>query len=156
MLRHLSPTSLSFLLSIFNNIWTTGNFPPHWREAIVLPFLKPNKTGTLPQDYRPIALTSCLCKLMEWMINFRLMWYLEYHQIISPNQFGFRRGKSTANPLAYAETLITSAFARRESVLAVFLDLEKAYDTTWWHHILQQLYLHGIRGNMGFYKILPL
>lgn len=69
-------------LSLFNNIWKTGNFTPHWREDMVLPFLKPSKTGTLPQ-----ALTSYLCKLMERMINFRLKWYLGYlksfHQVHS-------------------------------------------------------------------------
>ena len=151
MLRHLPSSSLSFLLTIFNHIWTSGNFPSHWRDALILPFLKPNKSGTLPQDYRPIALTSCLCKLLERMVNFRLMWYLESHNLLSPSQFGFRRARSTADPLAHFETYITSAFARHESVLAIFFDLEKAYDTTWRYHILQQLSSLGLRGNMGVF-----
>lgn len=64
------------------------------------------------------------------MVNFRLMWYLESHNLLSPSQFGFRRARSTADPLAHFETYITFAFARHESVLAIFFDLEKAYDTT--------------------------
>ena len=54
------------------------------------------------------------------------MWYLESHNLLSPSQFGFRRARSTADPLAHFETYITSAFARHESVLAIFFDLEKA------------------------------
>lgn len=100
------------LLAIFNNIWMAGNFPPHWSEALVLPFLKPNKPGS--QDYRPITFTNS-----QRMVNFRLMWYLEHH-LISPNQFGFRRDRSPADSLAYFQIQITPAFARCHSVLPVF------------------------------------
>lgn len=79
---HLPFSSLSFLLAIFNNIWTDGNLPPHWLESLPT-FCKPNKSGILPQDYRPIALTSCLCKLLERMVNLSLMWYLDRIWILS-------------------------------------------------------------------------
>ena len=151
MLRHLSPPSQSFLLALFNRVWVTGDFPPQWREALILPFLKPNKPGTQPQHFRPIALTSCVCKLLERMINYRLMWYLESKSLLSSSQFGFRRARSTADPLARLHTCVTSAFARRESVLAVFFDLEKAYDTSWRYHILHQVSCAGITGNMGVF-----
>lgn len=151
MIKHLSPTSLTFLLAMFNRIWMKGEFPTSWREALILPFLKPNKSGSLPQDYRPIALTSSLCKLLERMVNSRLRWYLESKSLISSSQFGFQRAKSTADPIAYLETYISTSLARQESVLAVFFDLEKAYDTTWKYHILQQLTFFGITGNMSFF-----
>ena len=151
MLRHLSAVSLTFLLRLFNRVWQSGDFPPQWREALVLPFSKPGKSGSHPQDYRPIALTSCVCKLFERMINFRLMWYLESKSLLSSSQFGFRRARGTAEPLARIHTCITSAFARHESVLAVFFDLEKAYDTTWRYHILSCLHSVGISGNMGVF-----
>ncbi len=113
-------------------------------------FVKPGKSGCLPNDYRPISLTSCLCKLLERMVNFRLMWYLESKNL-SPCQFGFRRARNTADPLTHIDTYIESAFARRESVLAVFLDLEKAYDTTWRSQILHQLPSLGLKSNMAFF-----
>ena len=151
MLRRLPALSMTFLLALFNRVWLSGDFPPQWREALVLPFLKPGKSGALPQDYRPIALTSCVCKLLERMINFRLMWFLESKCLLSPSQFGFRRARGTAEPLSRLHTYIASAFARRDSVLAVFFDLEKAYDTTWRYHILRQLSLVGISGNLGVF-----
>lgn len=56
---------LSILLAIFNNIRTAGNFLPYWLEALILPFFKLNKSDNLTQKCCPIALTSCLCKLLK-------------------------------------------------------------------------------------------
>ncbi len=76
MLKHLPLSSLTFLLALFNHVWTKGDFPPpSWREALILPFVKSGKPAFLPNDYRPIALTNCLCKLLERKVNFRLMWH---------------------------------------------------------------------------------
>ena len=70
----ISYVSLLLLLNILNKIWITGDFPPDWRKAIIIPIPKPGKDPTNP-NYRPIALTSCICKTMERMINRRLVWY---------------------------------------------------------------------------------
>src|SRR5258706_385761 len=43
MLKHLPEVALDTLLRIFNNVWQTGNFPPSWREATVIPIAKPGK-----------------------------------------------------------------------------------------------------------------
>ncbi len=76
------------------------------------------------------------------------MWHIESKNLLSPCQFGFRRARSTADPLTHIDTYIKSAFEGRESVLAVFFDLEKAYDTTCRYHILHQLASLGLKGNM--------
>ena len=44
---------------------------------------KPGKDTSDPSNYRPIALTSCICKVMERMINSRLVWYLERNKLLS-------------------------------------------------------------------------
>ena len=83
LLKHLPSSSLLLLLNIFNNIWLSGNFPSDWRKAIVIPIPKPGKDPTNPTNYRPIALTSCICKTMERMINRRLVWYLESNKLLT-------------------------------------------------------------------------
>ena len=65
LLKHLSDESLEVLLRIMNDIWTSGDFPETWHQAIVVPIPKPGKDPTNPTNYRPIALTSCICKTME-------------------------------------------------------------------------------------------
>ncbi|GBO20697.1 hypothetical protein AVEN_140344-1 [Araneus ventricosus] len=69
MIRHLDADSLTNLLSLFNRIWKEQVYPSQWREAIVIPILKPEKDPSNLLNYRPIALTSCLSKTLERMIN---------------------------------------------------------------------------------------
>ncbi|GBM61871.1 hypothetical protein AVEN_239142-1 [Araneus ventricosus] len=76
-LRHLNTTSLSNLLFLFNRIWTEQKYPSQWHEAIVIPILKPGKNSSNPLNYRPIALTSCLFRTLERMVNVRLIFELE-------------------------------------------------------------------------------
>ena len=83
MLKHLPDTSLETLLNIFNYIWTTGKFPEDWTLATIIPIPKPGKDPAESNNYRPIALTSCLCKTLERMINKRLTWFLESNNHIS-------------------------------------------------------------------------
>ena len=148
MLKHLPIISTLFLLSLFNFIWKNNVFPSLWKTAIVIPIPKKNENLNDVKNYRPIALTSCVCKLMEKMVNTRLVWYLEYNNIFHENQYGFRNGHSSVDVLVRIDTYIKNAFAMKEHVIAVFFDLEKAYDTTWRHHILKTLFNLGIVGEL--------
>lgn len=60
-------------------------------------------------NYRPIALTSNLCKLMEKMIVSRLNYVLESKEALATNQYGFRKGRSTLDALVKLETEIKKA-----------------------------------------------
>ena len=73
MLKHLSNDALLTLLNILNKIWDSGKFPTSWCTSTVIPVPKPGKDTSVPSNYRPIALTSCICKVMERMINSRLV-----------------------------------------------------------------------------------
>ena len=121
MLKHLPNNALSTILHIFNDIWATGVFPESWRLATIIPIPKPGKDTAESSNYRPIALTSCLCKTLERMINKRLVWYLESNDLISPIQSGFRFERNTNGHLIRLETFIRDAFVNREHVVSVFL-----------------------------------
>ena len=149
MLRHLSESALEFLLYMYNVIWRTCDFPGVWRDAVVLPFFKPGKDPTVPESYRPIALTSCVCKLMEKMVNGRLMHVLEKSNVISPYQYGFRKMRSCEDTLARLECDIRQAFKKGQHLVAVLFDIEKAYDKAWRYHILRKLHQCNIRGSLG-------
>ena len=135
-LKHLPDSSLLVLLKTFKDIWETGNVPKSWKEATIIPKLKPGKDNTNPNNYCPIALPSCICKTSEHMINERVVWYLETNNIITEFQSGFRHQRSTNDPLVRLETFFHEAFIKKEHLVAVFFDLEKAYDTTWKYGIL--------------------
>ena len=152
MISHLPLSSKMFLLDVLIRFWVSGSSPESWKISIIIAFLKLGKDPYLPQGYRPIALTSCICKIYERMVNVRLVWYLESKKLLSNRQFGFRKGKSTLDPLLIVTREIQNAFAVQNQTIAVFFDLEKAYDTTWRGGILKQMAEWHIGGNM-FYCI---
>ena len=88
---------------------------------------------------------------MERMVNDRLVWYLEKNKLIATVQIGFRKQRGTLDHLVRFETLIREAFIKKEHVVSVFFDLERAYDTTWKYGIMNDLYDFGIRGRLAYF-----
>ena len=130
LLKHL-PDAFLLLLNICNNILISGDFPPDWRKAIIIPIPKPGKDPTNPTNYRPIALTTCICKTMERMVNRRFVWYLESYILLTNVQCGFRSRRSTVDHLLRFLNVLHEAAIHYQHLVSVFFDLEKAYDTTW-------------------------
>jgi ribonuclease HI len=151
MLKHLPESVLCTLLKTFNDVWISGQFPATWSEATVIPIPKPGKDHTVPGNYRPIALTSCICKTFERMVNDRLIWYLECNGHLTTLQSGFRKQRSTTDQLLRLESYIREGLLHGEHVVAVFFDLEKAYDTTWKYGILRDLHGAGLRGRLPMF-----
>lgn len=148
MLKNLAPSGKRLLLALLNRIFKEGTFPERWKEAYVIPILKEGKQPTNPGSYRPIALTSCICKLLERIVNRRLVWFLEYNGLIDKYQSGFRKGRSTLDCLAALATEAHDSYRRKLYLFCIFFDLEKAYDTCWKHLIMNQLHKFGLRGEL--------
>ena len=68
------------------------------------------------------------------MINDRRVWFMESNNLISKNQAGSRKNQSTDDHLVRLECLIRDAFVKKEHVVGILFDLEKAYDTMWIRH----------------------
>ena len=79
------------------------------------------------------------------MINKRLTWFLESNNHKSQFQSGFRIDRSTTDNVVRSGTLIRDAFIKKEYVVAVFFDLQKAYDTTWRYGILKDIHKLGLK-----------
>ena len=80
------------------------------------------------------------------MINDRLTWFLESNNIIKKFQSGFRHQRSTNDHLVRLETFIREAFNKKEHLVSVFFDLEKAYDTTWKYGIMKDVHeIHSLQ-----------
>ncbi|GFW69831.1 putative RNA-directed DNA polymerase from transposon X-element [Trichonephila clavipes] len=124
LLRHLSEDSLVSLLYLFNRIWREQVYPTQWQEAIVIPIFKTWKDPKNPLSYRPIALTSCLCKTLERMVNARLVYQLEKNKCIPLFQSGFRKGRSTHRQYYYARKQNQKRFCPEESFSFYLFDIE--------------------------------
>ena len=99
-------------------------------------------------SYRPISLTSCLCKLLEKMVLFRLTASLEKISFIKPYQSGFKKLHSTLDPHVRFEGAIQETFIKNDYLLALFIDLEKAYDMVWRRLVLKILLDLGLKGHL--------
>ena len=85
------------------------------------------------------------------MVNHRLKQFLEKNSIISPNQAGFRNKRECLDQVARIENEVRNINNKNYGVLAVFLDIEKAFDTACRPLILKILKESGIKGQMYNY-----
>ncbi|KAL9706254.1 hypothetical protein quinque_009772 [Culex quinquefasciatus] len=82
------------------------------------------------------------------MVNNRLVHIIETRRLLHPHQFAFRKGKTTVDHLAELEKVVRAAWNKKEYVQGIFLDVTKAYDTTWRRLVLNQLRDWNIEGLM--------
>ena len=136
------------MLQLFNKVWFTGKIPPSWLHSIVAPVPKPNKPAHLPSSYRPISLTSIVCKLFKKMIVHRLNWFLECHNILHISQFGFQQRSKTTDHLLHLHDTIHKSMANKHNVLSVFIYIEKAYAMVNKEVLLSKLLSYGISDRM--------
>ena len=117
------------ILNVFNKILRQEqDIPEDWKTHIVIPIKKPNKDPRYYKSYRPIALASCVGKLFESILKYRLEHFLENKNFFSQLQNGFRKGRGTTENLVYISSYIHQAFANKEIVIGVFIDIKSAYD----------------------------
>ena len=82
------------LSRIFRDPLSTGDVPNDWKKAnTTYIFKKGNKQE--PGNYRPVSLTSVLCKLLESNIKEEIMNHLSRHNLLSDSRFGCRKNRST-------------------------------------------------------------
>lgn len=148
MLRHLPIEAKITLLEEYNKIWKQGSIPLSWKVGIVVPIPKDNNNPHDTKNYRPITLLSCVGKVLERMVNTRLITELEEKRVLNPNQFAFRPGKSTDEYFTVLEGIITPAIQQGKHVEVALLDISKAYDRAWRRPIIEQLQKWNIDGNM--------
>ncbi len=148
MFQNLPEKILEVVLYLFNKIWKEGKMPKSWKSALILPFKKFGKDPNNAGNYRPIALTSHLCKWMEKILVRRLNYFLEYRGLFAPYQSGFRKGRSTMDAVVKVSNEIEKTFKMKQLMNIVFFDIEKAYDSMWKEGLLIKLNKIGIRGRL--------
>ena len=89
------------------------------------------------ENYRPISLVSTTSKILEKIILDRLN--AHYADRLPMEQFGFTKGKSTSLQLLRTTEFINAAHRNKETVMGVFLDFQKAFDTVWHRGLIYKL-----------------
>ena len=108
------------LARVFNLSLKEGVVPFEWKEAIILLFKKGSRNKS--ENYRPVSLTSVICKLLERLIKAR---------------------SCLTNMLCFLEE-ITKWIDVGSPVDIIYLDFQKAFDKVPHQRLLLKLKAHGI------------
>jgi len=150
-LKELPEEGKWILLRLYNLIWKKGHIPKGWKHAIVIPIPK----GEIPTEqlnagsYRPIALISMMCKIMERLVANRLIWYLETYNILTNVQTGFRKNRGMIDQIIHLRDTINDSLRKHSHTLGIFLNFENAFDTMWRSGLMIKLEKrYGVNGHM--------
>ncbi|KAJ8732586.1 hypothetical protein PYW07_015185 [Mythimna separata] len=144
-LKRYSSLLTPILCHIFNLCFVNGTFPSSLKKAIIHPIFKGGDRSSFT-NYRPIAVLPAISKILERLINSRLVSYLESNNLLSTNQFGFRKNKSTSDAALQLLSGIVDKLNQRKKCLTLFIDLAKAFDTVPIPCLLTKLERWGVRG----------
>ena len=147
-LLHELQEHISLPLSIiFNKSLLEGEVPLDWKNAYVTPIFKKGSRA-VSGNYRPISLTSVICKVMESLLCDFIMSHLSRYKLIKSSQHGFLPHRSClTNLLEYLERL-TTLLGEGYNVDVFYLDLSKAFDRVPHQRLLLKLTSHGIDGDI--------
>ena len=122
------PKIASILSSIFNNSFSQGKFPDKLKYASVTPIHK-DGSKLLLSNYRPISILPLFSKILEKIMQVRLLSYLNRYNIIYEHQYGFQKSKSTSLAITDMYSNLIKAVEAKKYSCGVFLDFAKAFDT---------------------------
>ena len=149
MLLKANETVIQAVTILIQKSWNAKKLPKIWKRANVKFLMKPGKDSYYNgSSYRPISLTSVLGKCMERIIHARLYAYAEHHKILDIEQDGFRKYRGTTQSLLRFTQTVSTGFSENKATLAIFIDMEKAFDSVWKDGLLVKLYERGVNGTL--------
>ena len=132
-----------FQLSINN-----CEIPMDWKKSNVTPIPKKGKK-TLPESYRPISLTSIICKILESIICEKITDFVEENKLITKNQHGFRRNRSCSTNLLEFYGNVYGEFDEGKAIDIIYLDFKKAFDRVNHDLLITKIRKIGITGKIN-------
>ena len=138
------------LTFIFQKSLLTGEVPIEWRIADVIPIFKMKGRRDRALNYRPVSLTSVVCKVMEKIVRRKILSHLERIGFLTNGQHGFREGRSTVTNLLEFYDRVSEIMQERDGwVDCIYLDFQKAFDSVPHDRLIAKLdKMAGVRGRV--------
>ena len=135
------------LSSMFTSFLSVGKLPSEWKTAVVTPIYKSGLASDC-SNYRPVSLTSVICKIMERIIANDVLVYLRKNNLLSRAQHGFLSKRSTVTNLLECLSDWTLGIKCKYNTDVIYIDYAKAFDTVCHSKLLCKLSAIGIQGSL--------
>lgn len=145
-LKYISREAVPIITHLANLCFRTGLFPAPLKQSIITPVHKGGNRDDV-NNYRPISVLPTISKIIEKLINNRLLKYFNKFDLLSHSQYGFRQGLSTEDAVTALTTQVVDSLDNGNKCITIFLDLKKAFDTVSVSILVSKLEREfGIRG----------
>ncbi|CAH2108918.1 unnamed protein product [Euphydryas editha] len=133
-----------YLATIFDGCIEHGVFLDLMKHSKVIPIFKSGSTLD-PNNFRPISVLPTFSKIFEKIILGQMLSYFNAHNLLHKKQFGFTKGRSTADASVELIKNVFEAWERSQDALGIFCDLSKAFDCVHHETLIRKLHHYGIR-----------
>ena len=126
--RHLKQVdpSCSVLSLLFDHCFKRRDVPPAWKSAITVLIYKKGSTEDA-SNFRPIALMSCLYKLLMGIIAKRLTTWAIDNDLVSKEQKSARPSEGCYEHTFLLQSIIADARRSHKNLFVAWLDLRNAF-----------------------------
>lgn len=128
------------VMRLFNLVLETGEFPDIWKVACVIPLYKSGCKKSV-DNYRPISLLHLMGKLLEKALHRRLYCFLDNTDFIAQEH---RPNLGTENAISNLLKYFYENINNKNSILSIYFDLSKAFNTINHSILLLKLKYYGI------------
>ena len=99
-------------------------------------------------NYRPVSLTSVICKLLEKLVRQVIVKHMNTNSLFSVYQHGFLEGRSCLSNLLTTMEEWTRIIEDKGSIDCIFMDFMKAFDSVPHKRLLHKLRGYNITGKV--------
>ena len=146
VLKELAEEVTEPLYILFKQSREECKIPQDWKIAKITAIHKKDAKKD-PNNYRPVSLTSVVCKLMEGIVRDKITEHMQNHKLFSNKQYGFIKGRSTMTQLIMVMNKWSEILDRGGIIDAIYMDFQKAFDKVPHKRLVSKLAKYGIDEN---------
>jgi ribonuclease HI len=140
LLQRAGSNTRNHIKALFYHSLALNHIPSPWRETFVTFIPKAGKTTyDETKAYRPISLMSFMLKSLEKIIDSKIREENLIAQPISPAQHAYQKGKGCESALHALTYEIEKSLDQGDYAVAIFIDIEGAFDNTAFYNIAEAL-----------------